>query len=255
MTKRGLLIVLDSTMFLSFIVLMSWRLSGVAAHEWIGVALIVLILAHLVVHWSWVEGSVVRVRRHGHRRGLIALVLNTALFISMGAALVSGIVISKVIFPNTLLPGDYLHWHSLHDGASTIALFILALHVALNWDRIRTSVRNVFYATHRGSRRAIHSWRPSAPTLFRRVAWVAGICVALTVGVLAAGRAVPTHAQVLMTFPDGRRALTAPPPEIARIQPGSSAPDPQHGMPRFLLMFGVLSASAVVGRRVLRLRL
>ena len=61
MTKRGALIVLDAAMLLSFSVLMSWRFSGVAAHEWIGLALIALILTHLVVHWGWVESSVARI--------------------------------------------------------------------------------------------------------------------------------------------------------------------------------------------------
>jgi hypothetical protein len=254
-TKRGVLLVLDSTMFLSFIVLMSWRLSGVTAHEWIGLSLIALILAHLVVHWGWVEGTVGRVSRPGHRGGLIALLLNTALFISMGTALVSGVVISKVVFPNKMLPGDYLHWHSLHDGASTFTLFILGLHVALNWDRIRSSVRRLFDATRRGSRGVAQRWLLPSPTLIRRFAWVLGVSIVLIAGVFAAARAVPTHSQVLMTFPDGHRELTSPPDDIARLQPGSTAPDPQRGTPRMVLSFAMLSVASVVGRRVLKLRL
>jgi cytochrome b561 len=250
MTKRGVLIVLDSTMFLSFIVLMSWRLSGVNAHEWIGLSLVVLMLLHLVVHWGWVEGTVTRLSRPGHRGGLIALLLNTALFISMGTALVSGVVISKVVFPNELQPGDYLHWHSLHDGASTFTLFILGLHIALNWDRIRSSVGRLFDATHRGGARLL----PSG-TLIRRFALVLGVSLVLIVGVFAAARAVPTHAQVLMTFPDGHTELTSPPDDIARLQPGNTAPDPQRGTPRLILSFAMLSVAAVVGRRVLKLRL
>jgi len=251
MTKRGALVVLDSMMFLSFMVLMSWRLSGVIAHEWIGLSLIALILTHLVVHWAWVEGSVTRVTRHGHRGGLIALLLNTALFVSMGTALVSGVVISKVVFPNKLLPGDYLHWHSLHDGASTFTLFILGLHVALNWDQIRSSVRRLFGAPHRGPAQ----WRLPSATLIRRFAWVLGVSMVLIVGVFAAARAVPTHAQVLMTFPDGHTELTSPPDDIARLQPASTAPDPQRGMPRLVLSFAMLSVASIVGRRVLKLRL
>src|SRR5689334_2020923 len=168
-------------MFVSFTVLMSWRLSGVIAHEWIGLSLMAMILTHLVVHWTWVEGSVSRLTRQRQRSGTIPLLINTALFFSMGTALASGVVISKVVFPNHLLPGDYLHWHGLHEGASTITLFILGLHVALNWDRIRNSLRRLFDAT----RSQRYEWRLSADAL-RRFAWVVGISTVLVLGVLAA---------------------------------------------------------------------
>ncbi len=245
-----MLLVLDSMMFLCFIVLMSWRLSGVTAHEWIGLSLIAMIVTHLVVHWGWVEGSVGRVARQRQRVGITPLVLNTALFLTMGTALVSGIVISKVVFPNQLLPGDYLHWHSLHETASTITLFILGLHVALNWDRIRSSVRRVFHATpHSGS-----AWRISASVIARRIVWVAAVSATLVVAVLGFARVVPTHAQVLMTFPDGHTALVGPPPGIAKIQTGSTMPN-RMGAPKLILSLVILLVAAVIGRRLLKLRL
>ena len=251
MSKRAALVILDATMLLSFIVLMSWRLSGVIAHEWIGLSLIALIIAHLIVHWVWVEGSVSRITR-GHRTGTIALLLNTALFIAMGTALVSGVVISKIVFPNHLLPGDYLHWHSLHENASTITLFIVGLHVALNWDRIRSSVRRLFDATRR---QPAQRWALSAAVLMRRAAWVIGISAVLVLVVLAVARAIPSHAEVLMTFPDGHTALVAPPAEIAKLRPGTTMPSTATGIPRLVLSTALLSIAAVVGRRVLKLRL
>ena len=251
MSKRGVLVALDATMLLFFILLMSWRLSGVIAHEWIGLSLIALIVAHLIVHWAWVEGSVSRITRR-HRTGTIALLLNTALFLAMGTALVSGVVISKVVFPNQLLPGDYVHWHSLHENASTITLFIVGLHVALNWDRIRSSVRRLFDATRR---RSAQRWGLSGSVLMRRAAWVIAISAVLTVVVLAVARAIPSHAEVLMMFPDGHTALVPPPPEIAKLRPGTTLPSIPMGVPRFVLSTVLLSIAAVVGRRVLKLRL
>lgn len=236
-------------MFLSFIVLMSWRLSGVPAHEWIGLSLIAMILTHLVVHWGWVEGSVGRLTRQRRSRA-VPLLLNAALFLAMGTALVSGVVISKVVLPNHLLQGDYLHWHSLHESASTITLFILGLHVALNWDRIRNSFRRLFDA----SRSQRYQWRLSSDVL-RRFAWVVGVSAVMVLGVLAAARIIPSHAQVLMTFPDGHTELVGPPPDIAKIRPGTTIPSIAMGLPKFILSSGLLLIAAVVGRWVLRLRL
>jgi hypothetical protein len=238
-------------MLSSFMVLMSWRLSGVIAHEWIGLSLIALIVAHLIVHWAWVEGSVSRITRR-HRTGTIALLLNTALFLAMGTALVSGVVISKVIFPNQLLPGDYLHWHSLHENASTITLFVVGLHMALNWDRIRGSARRLFDATRRQSGQR---WGLSGIVTMRAAAWVIGISTVLAIVVLALARAIPSHAEVLMTFPDGHTALVAPPPEIAKLRPGTMLPNIPMGVPRFILSTVLLSVAAVIGRRVFKLRL
>src|SRR5512140_2602935 len=105
MTRRAALSMLDSGMLLSFVGLVSWRLTGLAAHEWLGLALIALILVHLVVHWRWVESSLARpgsldradrpdrpAGRRG-RRPVVSLLLNGALFLAMGTALVSGVVI------------------------------------------------------------------------------------------------------------------------------------------------------------------
>ena len=239
-------------MLLSFILLMSWRVSGVTAHEWIGLSLIVLIVVHLLIHWGWVEGSIARVRRHTHRGGAIPLLLNTALFVGMGTALVSGVVISKVVFPNQLLPGDYLHWHSLHENASTLTLFILGLHVALNWDRIRNSFSRFLGRTNYQAR---GGWGISSKVLVRRLAWILGLSAVLVVGVLVGWRAIPSHDEVLMTFPDGHTALVTAPPEIARLQRGSTIPNVPRGAPKVVLSLVFLSIAAVVGRRVLRLRL
>lgn len=96
--------VLDSGMLVCFIILMSWRLSGVVAHEWIGFAMIALILAHLVIHWGWVESTVAKAVRKERRGRVAPLLLNTALFVTMGTALISGVVISKVVLPTNFFP-------------------------------------------------------------------------------------------------------------------------------------------------------
>src|SRR5689334_21449046 len=117
-----------------FIILVSWRLTGVSLHEWLGTTLTILILGHLLVHWGWVEGRVSALRRVSQRR-VGGLLLNTAVFITMGGTIVSGFVVSKVLIPNHLTPDDYLRWHGLHESASTLTVSLLRLHVAYNLDR------------------------------------------------------------------------------------------------------------------------
>lgn len=243
MTRRSTLFALDATMLALFITLISWRLTGVTLHEWFGITLTILILVHLLVHWGWVEGRVSAFRASQRRLG--GLLLNTAVFITMGATIVSGFVVSKVIIPNHLTPDDYLRWHGLHESASTLTVFLLGLHVAYNWDRIRASVRR------RPGRPLLKGY--SSGLLLRRLAWVTLLCGALSGGVWLTSRFLPRHERVMLVHSDGRRELVAPPAEITRVRPGTDSPSPI-GLPKTVLSLVVLSVVAVIGRKLMTVR-
>ena len=244
MTRRGTLLALDSIMLALFTILISWRLTGVSLHEWFGITLTILILTHLLIHWGWVEGRVSAMRRASQRR-IGGLLLNTAVFITMGATIVSGFVVSKVVIPNRLTPDDYLRWHGLHESASTITVFLLGLHVAYNWDRIRASLRRL------PGRSLLDGF--SSGLLLRRLALVALVCAALTGGVWSVSRLLPGHQQVMFVYADGRRELSAPPPEITKVRPGTDSPSPI-GVPKAVLSLVVLSIVAAIGRQVMTIR-
>jgi hypothetical protein len=243
-TRRSTLFALDATMLTLFIILVSWRLTGVSLHEWLGITLTILILAHLLVHWGWVEGRVSALRRVSRRR-VGGLLLNTAVFIAMGATIVSGFVVSKVLIPNHLTPDDYLRWHGLHESASTLTVFLLGLHVAYNWDRIRASLRS------RPGRSLMQGF--SSGLLLRRLAWVTVVCATLSGGVWWASRLLPRHERVMLVHSDGRRELVAPPPEITRVRRGTDSPSPI-GLPKAVLSLMVLSIVAVIGRKLMTVR-
>ena len=244
MTRRSTLFALDATMLALFTSLISWRLTGVSLHEWLGTTLTILILAHLLVHWGWVEGRVSALRRASQRR-VGGLLLNTAVFITMGATIVSGFVVSKVLIPNHLTPGDYLRWHGLHETASTLTVFLLGLHVAYNWDRIRASLRR------RPGRSLMQGF--SSGLLLRRLAWVVVLCAALSGGVWSASRLLPHHERVMFVYSDGRREMAAPPPEITRVRRGTDSPSPI-GLPKAVMSLIVLSIVALIGRKLMTVR-
>ena len=244
MTRRSTLFALDATMLALFTSLISWRLTGVSLHEWLGITLTLLILAHLLVHWGWVEGRVSALRRVSRPR-VGGLLLNIAVFLTMGATIVSGFVVSKVVIPNRLTPDDYLRWHGLHESASTFTVFLLGLHVAYNWDRIRASLRR------RPGRSLLSGF--SSGVLLRRLAWVAVVCVTLSGGVWLASRLLPSHQRVMFVHSDGRRELAPPPAEITRVRPGTDSPS-SIGLPKAVLSLIVLSLVAVIGRKLMTVR-
>src|SRR6478672_2479039 len=165
MTRRSLSLALDTFMLVVFVSLMSWRFTGVPIHEWAATALLAVLVVHLVIHWHWVETRITRLRS-GPRRTRVNVLLNLSLFATMGAALVSGFIISKVMFPNALTPADYLRWHGVHDTSSNLTMVLLGLHVALNWDLVWRGARRAFGRVTGGGARAV-----ATPARTRRMDW------------------------------------------------------------------------------------
>ena len=93
------------------------------------------------------------------------------------------------------------------------------------------------------------------PRLLRRFAFMAVSVLGIILGTLALGAALPAHGKIGLVSRDGHMTLIDPPPELARLQPGSDVPSPSRGGARFVLRFAMLGVVAIVGRSVLRLRL
>lgn len=242
MSRRRALLVLDACMAGLFVVLLSWHLTGLALHEWLGIALIATTLGHLLVHWGWMEARASQAVRRS-RAGGGAFALNAGLFAAMGTTLISGVVISKVAVPNLLSPATYLRWHGVHDGATFLAVVLLGAHLALNWDRVRSAL---------GARAKLRTfgWPRTAalPKLARRATSVAVTVAALAAGLWMLVRAAPGSSKVMMTFPDGHRALVAPPAEITRAGPDAYRAKPGTGLPRFAVSIALLTGVGMATR-------
>ena len=227
-----------------FSVLMSWRLTGVPLHEWISVTLAALLVSHLLVHWSWIEGRIANLRRPAGRR-VGGLLLNATVFAAMGTTIVSGFVVSKVVLPNHLSPERYLRWHGLHETAATFTLLLLGLHLAYNWDRIRSALR-----------RATATARPfslgefSLRVTLRRLAWIAASVALLSGFVWAMVRVLPGQERIMFVHADGRRELVAPPPELTTLRPGQDHGDLGFGTPKVVFSVVLLAAVAGIGRQL-----
>jgi hypothetical protein len=154
------------------------------------------------------------------RRRRVAYTLNVALFLSMIVAIVSGVAISKVAMPMHPMPSDYLKWHGIHEFFSRAALIAAALHLALNWDRLfiqRPRLRG-----------------------FGRLAWIAIAIVIVGAATYGIERVQPAERVVA--------------PDIVVLRPGTATPS-MIGVPGFVVYSAIVVTVAVVGRKVLRLRL
>jgi hypothetical protein len=133
---------LDALLLLAFLIAAAPHLSGMAVHEWLGIAFGAAIVIHLLLHWQWIVATIKRFFSRMSRQQRINFVLNTLLFVDVTAIIFSGLMISRVALPligiETVRGGM---WRQLHAMASDVAVFIIGLHLALHWQWIWSAIK------------------------------------------------------------------------------------------------------------------
>src|SRR5438876_427095 len=199
--RSRLWLIFDCSMLVTIVALQAWRLTGVPLREWLAVALIVPIVAHLLLHWSWIETRTRRILAPRTVRTRINYALNFVLFLGIVGAMISGFMISKSALPMHPTADSYLKWHSIHETSSRVALACVGSHLALNW--------NVLFA-----QRPQFRFRP----LIGRVAAIV-IAVAVVAGTIYGLELAIPRPDITFIAPDGRVTEHATPtPDIAELR-------------------------------------
>src|SRR6185295_13299866 len=134
MRRTRFLIWLNAALFATLIAVMSPAMTGVAAHEWLGVAISGVVLVHIVMQWDWLATAVRRFRG-GPMRLRVNFVLNSMLFVAMVVAIYSGVMISVAVRPAIGMASDVQPaWGLVHSVFVLLAITMLVgLHLAINW--------------------------------------------------------------------------------------------------------------------------
>lgn len=90
---------LDFTLLISVCALEQVPFTGLIVHEWLGIALAGMIVAHLLLSWAWIASTTRRLIVGASGRTRINYILNTCLFGCMIAVILSGILISQQAIP------------------------------------------------------------------------------------------------------------------------------------------------------------
>lgn len=139
---------LDVALVVSVCVLQTVRFTGLVLHEWLGLAVILMALAHLLFSWSWIATQSRRFFTLQTARERINYLLNLVLFAVVTAAIFSGILISQKAIPaltgaKAAIGMDW-RWDWLHTQFGGAVLMFAGLHVAINLDWLFAAVRNLF---------------------------------------------------------------------------------------------------------------
>ncbi len=121
---------IDAVLFIGFILLFFLNLTGLALHQWIGIAGGALALYHLITHWDWVEAVTKRFFGRTSGRSRLYYLIDAAILIGFEAILLSGLVISTWLSINLTNPSV---WIDFHIGASVVTLVLVVFKLSIHW--------------------------------------------------------------------------------------------------------------------------
>ena len=132
---------IDLILFAGFITTFFLDLTGVVAHQWIGIFIGALAAYHLFLHLNWVEA--VSKRFFGKTSGQARLyyAMDAMLLIGFAVIAFTGMVISTWL---NLSLSNFTTWLNVHITASITTLLLLLLKLALHWRWIARIARNIW---------------------------------------------------------------------------------------------------------------
>jgi hypothetical protein len=139
---------LDVTLLVSVCALQTVRFTGLVLHEWIGLAMVGMVFAHLLFSWSWIASLSRRMFAVQSARARINYLLNLSLFAAVTAVIFSGILISQKVIPALIgtkaAPDMDWRWDSLHNLFSQVVVMLSGFHLAMNWDWVLAAGEKLF---------------------------------------------------------------------------------------------------------------
>jgi hypothetical protein len=139
-TKINLFI--DIALTFAFIVSLRPFLTGLAVHEWSGLAIGGALAVHVILHWKWVVGVTRKLLGKLPAKTRLYYVLDAGLFVGFATIIGSGVAMSQSVLPLLGLEGSSsVAQVMIHKLASYLTLATLVTKLALHQRWIANAVR------------------------------------------------------------------------------------------------------------------
>ncbi|MDR0684046.1 MAG: DUF4405 domain-containing protein [Spirochaetaceae bacterium] len=127
--KLAARLIIDLTMTALLLCAYAYRIIGEAAHEWVGVSVFALFIAHNIVNRQWYKN--IFKGKYTLRRALTAAV-NIVLALATATLIITGLLQSRAVFAFLHLPGG-MALRLIHTTAAYWLLPFIGIHVGLHW--------------------------------------------------------------------------------------------------------------------------
>jgi len=150
MKKLNLIkIVLDTVMVIAFVLLFNYMVLGMLFHEVVGLAIGAVILLHCGLNWKWIKGISLNIfKKKLPTKTRIGYFLNILLLLSVIFIIISGVLISKKLFPGLALSGGK-GLQVLHISVSYFCLLLIGIHLGLHRNFVMITFRKIFKITEK----------------------------------------------------------------------------------------------------------
>ena len=131
-------IAVDAAMSVSMLLLMAYGLVGEAAHEWIGMGMFALFVAHHILNRKWLlavgKGKYTPIR-------MVQTALVGIIFLSMSGSMISGVVLSRYVFAFFPKHGGYELAQQVHILCAYWGFVCMSLHLGFHWSMMLAMAR------------------------------------------------------------------------------------------------------------------
>lgn len=139
--KMIMKICVDIGMTIALLLLMTYELIGQAAHEWLGIGMLVLFLTHHILNRKWtgnlLKGSYTPLR-------IWQTLLVVMVLLCMIGSMVSGIILSRHALSFLPISGGRSFARSLHMVSAYWGFVWMSLHLGLHWSMMMAMARKAF---------------------------------------------------------------------------------------------------------------
>lgn len=152
--KLSLKIVFDIALFIIWVVLMAYSLTGAFLHELIGLISVGLILLHIVFNYKWVLSVSKKVFSSRFSMNSFKYLLDFVLLFMLLFVGISGILISKKIL-FMIYASDLSLWIYLHHVSAYITMIAISVHIGIHGKMILSVFRSCFSIERKNKVRSI----------------------------------------------------------------------------------------------------
>lgn len=128
----------DICMTVLLLALMAYHITGALAHEVIGVGMLILMISHIILNWSWMR-SLHKGKYNVFR--VFQITTNTLLLVSMLVQMISGIVLSRYVFTFLPISGGFSYARTMHHLCAYWGFVLMSIHIGLHWGMIIAMTR------------------------------------------------------------------------------------------------------------------
>ncbi len=136
----------DLILLIFFLLEMNLQFTGLDLHEWIGLVMGGVVVIHLLFHWKWIVAVGQRLIRKLPAIQRIKYIVDILIFVDMVVIIATGIWISEVVMRQLGLstPSNFF-WRWLHTSSADWEVWLVGLHLALNWQWVVATLKRYFW--------------------------------------------------------------------------------------------------------------